>query len=105
MFVQGIVTLIYALLILAGGVMGYVKASSKISLIMGVSFAVALTVSGIATLKNNHWGFLTSIGLSTLLLLFFGYRFYLTQQFFPSGMMTFLSAIVIIILGVYRVKQ
>jgi uncharacterized membrane protein (UPF0136 family) len=85
---------IYIVLLLAGGVMGFVKAGSKISLITSAIFALllALCVRGIIT------PFYVADVLVALLLVVFGMRLAKTKKFMPSGMMVALSAVVLAVL-------
>jgi uncharacterized membrane protein (UPF0136 family) len=99
MNVQASIVFIYALIVFVGGLMGYIKAQSLISLIMGTGFAIALFICGGALWKNLSWGYYGSLVLSLILLVFFGYRYSLTMAIFPAAVMTVLSAIVLILLN------
>lgn len=84
--------LLYAILVIAGGVMGYVKARSKPSLISGLISGVALLIAWLITLGNSYS---TGIGLATCLaialLIVFGLRFRKTNKFMPAGLMATVS--------------
>lgn len=84
-------TSIYALLILTGGMIGYLKANSLMSLIMGGSFAVLLLLSAISMIKNQVLGYFSAIILTSALTVFFGYRFFTSWKMMPAGMMLILS--------------
>ena len=90
---QAIATIVYGLIILLGGVIGYAKAHSYPSLIAGVFFASALLTCGGSMLKTKPWGYYGAIVLSLVLVGFFGYRFGLSGKLFPAGAMTLLSLI------------
>lgn len=90
----------YALLVLCGGITGYVMANSLASLIMSSVFTVLLLVSAYLTWKNSSFGYLSASALVLLLTLFFGFRFFLTFKFAPAGIMMVLSAI--LLLWLYR---
>jgi uncharacterized membrane protein (UPF0136 family) len=96
--------LAYALLVFLGGIFGYVKAGSTASLVMGVAFAVALSISAFALLNEKKMGF--AIGLITTLLLtaFFLYRFTVTLNFMPAGLMSLLSLATLTILFLKKPK-
>jgi uncharacterized membrane protein (UPF0136 family) len=74
---------IYIALLLAGGLMGYLKAKSKVSLITSAAFAVVL--AGCA-LHLVAWPHLPDILLG-LLVVVFGVRLAKTRKFMPSGLM------------------
>lgn len=79
--------LIYALVVLLGGVMGYLKAKSKISLFAGVGSGIALIVAWLVFRQTP----LVGLGMATViaLILFFVFvsRFFRTRAFMPSGLM------------------
>lgn len=95
-----ITILVYAFVVIFGGVFGYLKAKSKMSLISGI-------LSGTALL--TIWLFIspipTKLGLATaiaaVLLITFIIRFVRSRKFMPAGLMMLLSlaAIIAFILG------
>ena len=93
--------LIYGLLVLIGGIMGYVKAKSQVSLLSGVGSGIALLIAWFVA-GNNPW---LGLGLATLLglVLFvvFVMRFLRTRSFMPAGLMMIfsLAAVAIFVLG------
>lgn len=90
----------YAALVFAGGIMGYLKASSLMSLIFGSLSSGLLFISLWGMLLNNKWGKFSALAISCGLTLFFGYRFIGSYAFFPAGIMTLLSIITAIILTI-----
>jgi uncharacterized membrane protein (UPF0136 family) len=93
--------LIYALVVLLGGVMGYLKAKSQVSLLAGVGSGVALLVAWFVCrqIPPAGLGIATLIGL--ILFVVFVMRFSRTRAFMPAGlMMVFsLAATVVFLLG------
>lgn len=93
--------LVYGVLVLLGGVMGYLKAKSQTSLISGVGSGVALLVAWFIAGQNP----LVGLGLASLigLILFavFVKRFSITRAFMPAGMMMVfsLAATVLFLVG------
>jgi uncharacterized membrane protein (UPF0136 family) len=93
--------LIYALVVLLGGVIGYVKAKSQVSLFSGVGSGIALLVAWFVSRQLP----LVGLGLATLLalvlLIVFIMRFSRTRAFMPAGAMVILSlaATVVFLLG------
>jgi uncharacterized membrane protein (UPF0136 family) len=84
---------IYIVLLVAGGAMGFVKAKSKMSLIMSLAFAVPLALSAAAILPLS-----VGMVLVGLLLVFFGMRFFKTRAMMPGGVMALLSALTLVLL-------
>ena len=95
----GWITLIYGLLVLVGGVMGHIKASSTASLVMGTVFGVLLMIAGAGTLKDRLFSAFSAILLTFVLFAFFSYRYLITYNFFPSGLMSLLSIGTLIAIG------
>lgn len=87
----------YGLFVILGGIMGYQKANSVPSLVMGAIFGILLIISSVAMLKENMPGFYIAISLTVILMLFFAYRFFVTQNFMPAGMMSMVSCLVAIV--------
>jgi uncharacterized membrane protein (UPF0136 family) len=86
-----IILWVYIVLLLAGGLMGFVKAKSKISLITSALFGVLLALCALAIIKP----FYIADILVALLLVVFGIRFAKGKKFMPSGLMLALSAAVL----------
>ena len=100
--IAGHITLgIYAILLAVGGVIGFVRARSRPSLIAGVGSAVgALVAMGLAIMKSPV-GFLLGFILALVLFVFFGYRYALrAHKFMPSGLMAVISLIVVGVMAV-----
>lgn len=96
---------IYAALMLAGGVMGYVKAQSKMSLIMGIISGIVISL-GVYLIKNSpRAGYAVIAGMSGLLAVSFLMRFLKTQAFMPSGMLLGLSVVMLIVAVVQMGKK
>lgn len=85
---MNIATGLYALLLFIGGAIGYFKANSNPSLIMGT--ASALIFAFLALQKGRLIDYAT-LALTALMSVFFGYRLYSTGNFFPAGIMTIAS--------------
>jgi uncharacterized membrane protein (UPF0136 family) len=83
---------IYIVMLVAGGLAGWLKARSKASLIMSWSFALVLALCALGALPFRLYPAFTG-----LLLLFFGYRFLKTKKFMPMGLMFVLSLAVLAI--------
>jgi len=86
---------IYIVVLVLGGLIGFLKAKSKISLISSLLFAVVLGFVAIDNPKpifSLQW----SWGILSFLALIFFIRFLRTKKFMPSGMMLLITAVTII---------
>ncbi|MBX2859692.1 MAG: TMEM14 family protein [Vampirovibrio sp.] len=90
---MGFFALIFGLLTIAGGVMGYMEAGSMMSLIAGSISGILLIVFGNAYRKGEAIGKSGILIVSAVLLVFFGIRYSNGGVFMPAGLMTALSAI------------
>ncbi len=94
-----VATLIYGILLLFGGIMGYVSAKSKPSLISGVVSGLLLLISGVL-----QWQQISPIGLilaqivTLVLAIVFVIRLWRTRKFMPAGLMLVLSVAMLVIL-------
>jgi uncharacterized membrane protein (UPF0136 family) len=85
---------VYIVLLFIGGVMGLVKAGSKISLVTSSIFAVLLALCALGIITPSY---IADI-LVGLLLVVFGVRFAKGRKFMPSGLMLALSAAMLAVL-------
>lgn len=83
--------LIYSFVVLLGGVMGYLKAKSKVSLLAGLGSGIALIVSWFVFRQNPLVGLGIATLIALLLVIVFIIRFFRTRTFMPSGLMTIFS--------------
>jgi uncharacterized membrane protein (UPF0136 family) len=93
-----IVLWIYIVLLVCGGLMGFLKAGSKISLIMSVAFAIPLALCALGYLAP----FYIAEILVGVLALVFGMRYARGKKFMPSGFMGLLSLLVLAALLLLR---
>jgi uncharacterized membrane protein (UPF0136 family) len=91
-------TLVYGLIVIAGGAVGFAKAGSMPSLIMGTTFGTLLLCSGWFMLGQSTLAYFASVALSGILALFFIYRFVTTWSFMPAGLMAILSLLILALL-------
>lgn len=93
--------LIYGLAVLLGGVMGYVKAKSQVSLLMGIGSGIGLIVAWFVCSQSPWVGLGLATVLGVVLCIVFIMRFLKTRAFMPSGLMMVLSfaATVVFLLG------
>ena len=96
---------IYAILLILGGTMGFIKAHSLISLITGIASGVLIFILINKGKKKPKLGYDYITALSFILAMFFGYRFALHGAFMPGGLMLMLSAITFTVVGFSAFKQ
>ena len=88
--------LVFGLLTIAGGVMGYVKAGSTASLIAGGISGVLLIVAALLLPSHVAIGLALGIIVSLLLAGRFLPAFFKTGKMMPNGMMALLSIVAIV---------
>jgi uncharacterized membrane protein (UPF0136 family) len=88
---------VYIVLLVAGGLIGFLKAGSKPSLIASVVFAAALTLCALNLIFRPYVADL----LLAALLLVFGLRLSKTRKFMPAG---FMLALTIVVLALRQLK-
>jgi uncharacterized membrane protein (UPF0136 family) len=94
-----VVLIIYTVLLIVGGVMGFVKAKSRPSLIAGVgSGIIAAVAAWISGTYNEDGGYSLGLLLAIVLFLFFGYRASVSKKFMPAGMLAVASVAVIAVM-------
>jgi uncharacterized membrane protein (UPF0136 family) len=79
---------IYIVVLVAGGLVGLLKANSKISLMMSLAFAAALALCATNIVQVRQLADIILI----FLVVFFGLRFAKSKKFMPAGLMSILTA-------------
>src|SRR6478736_6903688 len=97
--------IIFGVLAVAGGVVGYVKADSVASIIAGSITGVLLLVAAFLLPEHRAVGLATAFIISLLLAAQFVPKFLRTGRIMPAGMMSILSVIGIIAAIVAWVKK
>ena len=91
--------LIFGILMIVGGIMGYVKARSLPSIFSGVAFGLILIVTSYLMMQGSIRAAQFALGLSVVLIFIFVQRFKASKKFMPAGLMLILSGLAVIILG------
>ena len=97
--------LVFGVLTIAGGIVGYVKAGSVASIIAGSITGVLLLVAAFLLPEHRAIGLATAFIISLLLAAQFAPKFIRTGRIMPAGMMAVLSVIGVIAAIVAWVKK
>jgi uncharacterized membrane protein (UPF0136 family) len=93
-----IATVFYGLLSIVGGVMGYIKSQSKVSLISGgVSGLLLLILAGIMN-AGYQWAVTVAAIIISLLIVVFVVRWFKTKKFMPAVPMIFFGVVSLILI-------
>jgi len=80
---------IYIILLVAGGTVGFLKAQSKMSLLMSVGFAALLSLCALKIIPDPR----VADVILVVLLIFFGMRVAKSKKFMPMGLMTIVTIV------------
>jgi uncharacterized membrane protein (UPF0136 family) len=97
--------IVFGLLTIAGGIVGYVKAGSVASIIAGSITGVLLLVAAFLLPEHRAAGLATALIVSLLLAAYFVRKYLSTGAAMPAGMMSVLSVIGIVVAVVIWVKK
>lgn len=86
---QNVILWIYIVLLVVGGLIGFLKAKSKVSLIMSASFAAVLSLFAAGVIAVPY---AIDILLAVLLIVF-AMRLAKTKKFMPAGLMSVLTLV------------
>lgn len=78
---------VYIVLLLAGGLIGFLKAKSKVSLIMSAVFAVLLVLTNLRGIFQQSFANNLANVILAALLVVFAIRLAKTKKFMPGGLM------------------
>lgn len=103
--VSTIISNIFGLLLIAGGIMGYVKAKSMMSLLTGILSGIMVFVACNLGKTKPREGYLFIGAISLVLAIFFALRYSTTHVFIPSGLMLILSTSTLVVVGLSLFKK
>lgn len=98
---QQTVLWIYIVLLLIGGLFGYFKGKSRVSLITSAAFAAGLVLCAVPGVLDVHFRQGLADALMAVLLVVFAIRLAKTKKFMPAGMML---AMTIVALALWNIK-
>jgi len=93
-----IILYIYGAIIIIGGIAGYAKSRSTVSLVTGIIAGAAAIVGGYILTGGNLAGLRIGQGIAAVLMAFFMMRFITTRTFIPAGIIGTLSLVVLLLL-------
>ncbi len=103
--ISNLTSKIYGALLILGGIMGFVKAHSKMSLLTGVMSGILVFLACNIGAKNAKNGYLFVSAISLMLSIFFVLRFSHSHVFMPSGLMSILSMTTFVVVGLSFLKH
>lgn len=90
----------YGIIAILGGISGYIKAKSKVSLISGIVSGIALIVAAFVQLQSLPLGSTIAQVITLMLVVVFAIRLIKTHKFMPAGLMLILGIITLFCLFV-----
>lgn len=93
------VVLIYGILLITLGYIGYSSAGSLTSLYSGGSFGALLVISALLMFRGIRWSSYVALTLSTLLTLLFSVRYSITGKTIPAILAVLSGAVLLFLLA------
>lgn len=93
---------IYIVLLLVGGLIGFLKAGSKVSLISSSVFAALLVLTAVPGVFERKFALGLSNVLLAALLVVFAIRLAKTKKFMPSGLMLVLTILALALRNIFK---
>ena len=93
-----IAAIAYGILAIVGGIIGYVQAQSKASLISGGVSGLLLILGGVVQLQGQAWGLILAIVVTAVLVVVFAIRLSKTRKVMPAGLMTVLGVTALVVM-------
>ncbi|MBN3942512.1 TMEM14 family protein [Nostoc sp. NMS9] len=88
----------YGILAIVGGVIGYIQATSRVSLLSGSISGLLLILAAYFQLQGQTWGAILAVLVTTVLVVFFAFRLVKTRKFMPAGLMTILGMLALAVM-------
>jgi uncharacterized membrane protein (UPF0136 family) len=92
---------VYIVLLLVGGLIGFLKAKSQVSLIMSAVFAALLVLTAVPGLLEPGFARGASNVLMAALLVVFAMRLAKTKKFMPSGLMLIVTILALALRNIH----
>jgi len=98
---QNTVLWIYIVLLVVGGLIGYLKAGSKVSLYMSCGFAAALVLCAVPNFLDANFRRNLAVVLMAVLLIVFAIRLAKTKKFMPAGLMLVITVVALALRNIH----
>jgi len=93
-----IVSLGYGILAIVGGIIGYIRSASNVSLLSGCISGVLLLFAAYLQFKGLIWGLILAALVTTVLVVVFALRLAKTRKFMPAGLMLIFGVLVLAVM-------
>ena len=93
---------VYIVLLLVGGLIGFLKAGSRVSLITSAVFAAILVIASIPSFLTYSARQMVVNVIMAILLVVFAIRLTKTKKFMPSGLMLILTVLALAFRNIWR---
>jgi uncharacterized membrane protein (UPF0136 family) len=87
----------YGMLAIVGGIIGYMQANSKVSLISGTISGLLLVIAAFFKLQGQGWAAILAAVVTAVLVVVFAVRFAKTRKFMPAGLMVILGIVTLVV--------
>ncbi|MEH2140786.1 TMEM14 family protein [Nostoc sp.] len=94
-----IAALAYGILAIVGGIIGYIQAKSKVSLLSGSISGLLLILAAYFQFQGQTWGSILAGLITAVLVVVFGFRLAKTRKFMPAGLMTILGILALAVMA------
>jgi uncharacterized membrane protein (UPF0136 family) len=88
----------YGILAIAGGIIGYIQARSRVSLLSGSISGLLLILAAYLQLQGQTWGLILAVLVTGVLVVVFAVRLAKTRKFMPAGLMTILGMVALAVM-------
>lgn len=93
-----IAAFLYGILAIAGGIIGYTQARSRVSLLSGSISGLLLILAAYLQLQGQTWGSILAVLVTGVLVVVFAFRLAKTRKFMPAGLMTILGMLSLVVM-------
>lgn len=88
----------YGILAIVGGIIGYIQARSRVSLLSGSISGLLLILAAYFQLQGQTWGSILAVLVTAVLVVVFAFRLVKTRKFMPAGLMTILGLLALAVM-------
>ncbi|MBH8575579.1 hypothetical protein I8752_21725 [Nostocaceae cyanobacterium CENA369] len=93
-----IAALSYGILAIVGGIIGYIQANSKVSLLSGSISGLLLIIAAYCQFQGQGWALILAAFITAVLVVVFAFRLAKTRKFMPAGLMTILGMLALAVM-------